>query len=605
MKKEHDADYEQLKIAANYARKSLEVFRVRRREAVERYAGKWYGDNDANDRVPQNMIELATQIYSRILMPRIPECNCHARSKNLEAIAMNLGLAINHTLKEIGFEETAKRFVLDAIFSIGVIKVGYQPTDVVQLEGVSFDIGMPFADIVDLDDFVFDVSAKRWDQVQFIGNRYRVPANLLEKSEAFDFTREMAEAHSSYADKLHNETGEKRIGVMTSDTYGVDDEFMDTVELWDIFLPYQQRLVTFIADEGGGMEGATLLRAVEWSGPEKGPYITLGLTDVPGNLMPLAPVCTWRDLHDAINTLSNKVIRQAHRRKGIGIIRGGQPEQATRITNAGDGDVIDVGAQAFIEELFLGQIDPQSQALSIALRSDFIYNAGNLDALGGLSAQSNTATQDSLLAAAASVRPAEMQTRVVAAIKKVCESIGWYLFHDPFVAIPINKRIQIPGVDPIDIETAFTADQIEGDFYEYNIEISVHSQQDDSPGAQLQRFERFLNMLYTALPAIQEQGIALNWQEIIKNYATLLGIKNIADLVAADSITPQSPIAPPPGNQPKRADGPGKPAQTKRVYERVNRSAGTRAGQNHVMAMQALGSKVSAQQAAGAGNGIG
>jgi hypothetical protein len=599
-------NYDDLKTAASNARQALEVFRAQRLEAVRRFVGKWYGNQNQSDKVPQNMIELAMQIYSRILMPRIPECTCNATSKRLEAIATNLGLAINKTLKEIGFEETSKRFVLDALFSIGIIKVGYQPMDTVEIHGIAFDRGMPFADIVDLDDFVFDVSAKRWDQVQFIGNRYRVPINVLRNSEIYNFTEEMARRYArGDSDRFNNETGEPRIGNMTADTYALHDEFMDTIELWDIFLPYQQRMITLIAGSNGGIEDAELLRDVEWNGPERGPYITLGLTDVPGNLMPLAPVATWRDLHDAINILSNKVIRQAERRKGIGVLRGGQAEHAQKIMNAIDGDVVEVPNNVAIDEQFLGQIDPQSHALSISLRSEFIYNAGNLDALGGLAPQSQTATQDSLLAAAASVRPAEMQTRVVAAIKKTCEAIGWYLFHDPLVAIPINKRIEIPGMEPIEFETAFTADQIEGDFYEYNIEISVHSQQDNSPGAQLQRFERFLQLLYTALPAIQEQGIALNWTEIIKSYANLLGIKNVADFVSSDWIVPPNPIMPPERGAPKRADGPGKPAQTKRVYERISRTAGTRRGQDHVMAMQAIGGKLSAQQTAGAQKGIG
>ena len=82
--------------------------------------------------------------------------------------------------------------------------------------------------------------------------------------------------------------------------------------------------------------------------------------------------------------------------------------------------------------------------MTLELEQEFKMYAGNLDLLGGLSAQSETASQDKLLAGQANKLLDAMQRRVLAFTKQVVKSLAWYLWNDPFINMPLTRRV--PGV---------------------------------------------------------------------------------------------------------------------------------------------------------------
>ena len=61
------------------------------------------------------------------------------------------------------------------MFSIGIVKQGLASGAVGEIMGFTHNVGQPFADVVSLDDWVHDMTAKRWEQVGYAGNRYRIP----------------------------------------------------------------------------------------------------------------------------------------------------------------------------------------------------------------------------------------------------------------------------------------------------------------------------------------------------------------------------------------------------------------------------------------------
>ena len=114
-----------LRQAVDYSRRQLQPFRQQRYEVIRQYVGYHYSDDGAADRVPVNLLELAINIYTQQMAARVPQVLVSTSFRPLKPSAANFELALNHLLKEIRFGDTIRLAVIDALFSIGIIKTGW------------------------------------------------------------------------------------------------------------------------------------------------------------------------------------------------------------------------------------------------------------------------------------------------------------------------------------------------------------------------------------------------------------------------------------------------------------------------------------------------
>ena len=119
-----DKNLSKIRQAIGYSRRQLQPFRQQRYEVIRQYVGYHYSDDGASDRVPVNLLELAINIYTQQMAARIPQVLVSTIFRQLKPTAANFELAINHLLNEIKFGETIRLAVIDALFSLGIIKSG-------------------------------------------------------------------------------------------------------------------------------------------------------------------------------------------------------------------------------------------------------------------------------------------------------------------------------------------------------------------------------------------------------------------------------------------------------------------------------------------------
>lgn len=493
--------------ARNNSWRRIEVFREKRREAVRQYVGAHYGNEGSPRRVPINYLELAISIYRRLLAPRIPKVLWTTEIAELRNTALTAELACNELLKEMKFGLTLQRWVSDAIFSIGILKLGLEPVAVNDLAG------QPFAEPVSLDDFVYDTGANRLEDLQFMGNRYHL---TIEQGKAIFGGVIRATEVASAATSTNQSEATRDIGPGHEAKDPSQMRFLETVELWDMWLPHSKELVTFIGDKPDP------IRVMNWKGPKRGPYHIMSFSDVPDNFMPLAPVANLIDLHSLANILFRKLSNQAANMKNVIAYSEGHQQDAERLQQANDLDLIRMDDPNSVIPFKTGQLDQSMAALGIQIRDMFSYQAGNLDLLGGLSAQSETLGQDRLLASTASERLKEMQDRTLMAVNGVTEDIGEYLWSDP----SRSKRL-LHKVGEFSVELDFGPDQRDGDLSDYLIEVAPYSLQTRSPAERLQTIQNLMTQIILPLaPQMEQQGLAPN-------------IPVLMDLVARYSDTPE------------------------------------------------------------------
>lgn len=527
-----------------WSREKLQPFRENRNKFVRQYVGFNYAEEGqgSSDKVPVNMMELAINIFSRHLAASKPMAMVRTPHPQLKSTAYAMELALDQLVDEIGLGKTLRELVVDALVGVGIIKTGLHTKSQVEIGGFLHDVGQPFAERVDLDDWVHDMAARTWEQIAFCGNRYRIPIDDARNSGMFN--EEAAQALQPTRKSPHNEDGDEKIETISSG-FNVDrDEYTDYVELWDIWLPRENMILTLSSDDGGApADNMPLLREEEWQGPERGPYHLLAYSEVPNQIMPLCPASTWFDLHTLLNKLFVKQGRGAERRKTFLAVQAGAKEDAEAVRKASDGDIIPVDNIDKMQEVTTGGVDTESIAFTVWLKDLFTYTAGNIDSLGGLGPQSDTATQDRMLSQSASKRVSDMQDRTIDFTELVMRDLAWYLWTDPLIEIPIIKRV--PGTD-LSLPSTFTPADAEGDFLDYNFKIEPYSMQHQSPGSRLQVITNlFQQFLLPMAPLMQTQGIGINFEGLLRLIGRYTNMTELDDMITfVRPIDPQAQAGP-------------------------------------------------------------
>jgi len=516
-------------VAFRVSRDRLERFRRNTVASIKSYVGQNYLDDGSDWPVPVNMLELAINTYKRMLAPSNPAVLVTTDVRDLVPQAEDFEAIMNHQLREMKFGEALDDAVMQALFGMAVVKAGVTSSSEEGLHGFEHDAGTLFADVVDPDDWVHDMTVKRWEQVQFMGNRYQI-----DYERAMDTVFKGQDLKPSDPGR-HNQSGDERVGVVTGQGGGsfgssTKERFRDVLELWDIFLPGSNEIVTYQADDSGGIDirkGEELTRR-PWRGPQNGPYYMLGYNKVPSSTVPLPPAAIMRDMHDLGNLLYNKLGDQASRQKTIGLYREGAEDNANEIRAAGDGDMVATEDPSNIGEMKFGGPAPENVAFWLTNQEAFNRQAGNLDALAGLGPQSDTLGQDRLVAFSASQRIADWSDRTINFAHRIVSDLGDYIWSNPLKEFNLTRDIG----SGVKIPVRFSKDLQEGDFKDFTISMNVFSMRNRTPEERLQTILQTVTQVIAPLmPALEAQGKELDMEHLVSTIADYTDTPEIARIV--------------------------------------------------------------------------
>ena len=540
-----------LREAITLSRQRLVPFRNQRSSFIRAYVGKNYGDNGSQYKQIVNFMEQAVSGYTRHMVAQNPKVFTTTTDPKLMPAALALELAMNKLLDRMNFADQLRLAAKDAMFFAGIMKVAYD-----------HNTGQTYADQIDPDDWVHDMTAKRWEHIQFCGNRYRLPLDYVKKSEHYAHTDDLSATEST----TYDDEGIEKAEAISRGPAMLPGEYMEFIDLWDIYLPYEGIVVT-LDDQSGGKP----LRTVEWDGPEWGPYLMLGYGEVPAQIIPLSPAARLFDLHMLANALFRKLERQSLRQKQVTGYESQSDEDAERLNKANDADTIRIDRADGIKDIRSGGIDPQSLNFFLAVKQMYSWMGGNVDALFGLSPQSETLGQDRLLGQTANKFVQDMQDRLIAFTTKVVRSLAWYVWHDPSVQMTV--MYDVPQTE-VRIPIKFDMSRRQGSFEDYEIGVLPYSMQYQSPGERLNMIQTVVGQL--AIPAMSmltAQGKAVDFGalfDLISRYANLPELKQILVSVPAQAAA--------------QGGGGGMSPNTSRTYNRVSRTAPSGAQQDQELA---------------------
>lgn len=147
------------------SRRQLQRFREERMAAVRLFVGAHWSDQGSMEEMPVNLLNTFVRTVSRFIVPKSPQTMMRTTNQKARPACDGMEKWLNIHLAKYYFEEKFRRFVEDALYCIGIMKVGLG-TPATEAESYSMPSGAPYCEPIDLDDFAFDDRATSLDKAR-------------------------------------------------------------------------------------------------------------------------------------------------------------------------------------------------------------------------------------------------------------------------------------------------------------------------------------------------------------------------------------------------------------------------------------------------------
>jgi hypothetical protein len=497
-------------------------------------AGPHFGDENTVDTRPVNMLELWHSQMLQNLSSADPQVLCLTHDENLKAAAREMELALNETLSRMHFADEHRLFVSGALTGVGIMMVGLETATRRMVDEDLLPMTNVFVEAIALEDFVLDMTANKWNtnQVTFCGHRYRMSLDDIRNNPDFDpEERERVwQQEQPAAERL------RAISLGNGQIY---DKFTDMGELWSLFVPEENEIVTFMTTEQGhGAGGVKPLRTVKWTGPRHGPYHWFGFKQIINNVLPLPPAANLFDADDLLNKLYTQCGLDASRQKTLFVTSVQGKKDGEVIRDAVSGSVIVSDNPAAGREVSLGGVNPNTLAMAENVKQMVSYIAGNLDSLAGLAQEGGTLGQEQIIKNSASMSVRAMQVAVSNATEAILQDVAFYLHHHPqpqrSLTLSINGgRTKLPITWPMQQdENGVEFDSRQGEFDQYAIKLVPYSTVYMTPGERAQQLERIYMQII--MPIVASGAPPPEGLDVLLSYlAKYMGMPEIEEMYPA------------------------------------------------------------------------
>jgi hypothetical protein len=513
------------------AEKEMEEFRKQNKERQALYSGHGYGTNEEEVDTPLNVYNLALRIYQRRLISGDPRVNIRSRSPEARTEAYELSLACEQLFREINLKDSLKEVVHQGLESVGIVKIAVTTKGMNESVGFLHDAEQPFCDPVVLENFAYDTNAKRWEEIDWCGDRYRIPLDDLLNNPMWDqeVVGTLDTKESRQDEDLRQSPEEESVQRMGVRDSVFRDDLRQYVTVWDVWLPREGLLITI--PDGKGQP----LRIVKWEGPENGPYHLLCFDPIPGNIMPVSPGGHLESLAKLLNRAIRKLGDQLDRQKSFTAIT---PDAVNRGEDKAVQDVLDGGVLQMADpknsaEMRVGGIDQQSYAFTQGLISLYSWLAGNIDAIGGLASNADTAAQQEMELAGANSLIDELADRFTGFLQRVTTDLAWYEYSNPKKTRRLVKRLE--GTD-WEIPVQWGPERRTRDFFLFEFEVDVFSIHNRTPA---QRLRMIMDLVPRAMQIAQAKmlfaqvGDELDTEAMWRLITRYTGLTELSELIRA------------------------------------------------------------------------
>jgi len=498
----------------------LKNFRMSRMMFLRNYTGPYYDKEKGNiGEESLNMIFNAIRVLVPNIVMNFPTHNVSSNFLQSRQYAELLSEALAFHDKQIDIRSTYRQVLVDAIFTLGILKTGIAESDSVYAfdEYDRVDTGEIYTECVSFDNFLVDPTSREhlFKDAKWLGDRSIVSRASLLESGLYD--NELVEQLPTVGDAVSSDRKSHLLSQKKQDA-NRDHDAYDEVEIAEIWIPGANQLVTV----PGGTEVTfdRFLREDEYYGPDEGPFTFLSLTPpVPDNPLPIPLVGVWNDLHVLGNRMAKKIIDQAERQKDIVAYRRAAADDAEALRDEPDGGSVATDDPDGVRVLSFGGQNQKNEIMLAQLQGWFNQMAANPQALAGQRFDANSATEAKILAQNANVGLEDMKDLVYQMAASEGRKRAWYMHTDPLIEVPLVKRFTFPAqfsqspLGPVmqqparmeEVQVILTPEARSGDWMDFHFDVEVESmgRQDSTT-----RFAQAMDFAVKIMPAAMQAGQA-------------------------------------------------------------------------------------------------
>ncbi len=487
---------------------------------IREYVGKYYSDTyGLTGDEPINLIFNTIRATVPNLVMKSGINKVGTEITEYRQYAYLLGLALDKLDKNIKYKDTLRASIVDAFFMMAINKTGLAGGgQILNFGDIFIDEGQVYTDLVDFDDFTADPSCKDYRKAAFLGDRNRIPRQILLDDNEFDHDLVLKIPKSSHPNARNKVEALSKRNMSDSEMYELQD-FVDVVE---VFVPGAGALITI--PDPSQVIFDNYLAARDYYGPKEGPYSILALTQpVPGNPFPVAPVGVHYDLHRMANKMMVKNMETADREKSIGMYDPAGADEAEDIRTAKDGDMV-AGNPDTVKVLTFGGNNVKSEQMLQQCQIWHNYMSGNPDQMSGLVSNAESATQANILQANATITIEDCRGMIYDFGADTAGKRAWYIHTDPFMDIMLARRKAGGEYEQLQL----TPEQRDGDFLDYTFTLKARSMSRLDPAVRTKRIVEFAanvmpSVMNSAMIAMN-MGLPFNVQEALTDIAEEQGI---------------------------------------------------------------------------------
>ena len=533
--------------AVKASREALEPFRRVRKTLIKDYTGSWYSTSGADEKTLVNLMNQTARIYTIALAANNPQVLVSTPSLDNLPFARRFEVNLNKLIGDMALDKTFRAIVLDAYFCLGCGVVMMRDTDtrfhglLESEEDVWLDPGEPWLNRVSLDDLVLDMPAKELTKMRYCGHRYRADYEKVMDEPGYD--KKVKDKLKPTSREHHDVTGAAR-DIASEWGDAEDDDLKDMIWLQDIWIAENNSIVTMPVDQ----DTEPLIER-EWVGSQAGPYKFLSLGDTPDNLIPTSPAMNLKGQHDMLNRLYRRMESDSNAHRVVNVYPPNMADDAERLRTAERNSWQRGMSPEQIKQFEMGGVDQRDMGLATYLIDVYDRMAGNLQAMGGLGAQSSTVGQEEMIHGQLSKNVADMRLAVVNFASDCILDLGRLMWEDQ----TLELRTSIPvGNSGIKVGSNWTPDRRDGEFEDYQFRVEPYSMVFKTPEQKLQELFQVLTELAPLWPMFQASGATIDAEAIVEEIARLknrpefmrfITFANPAEELGGDQNTVRSPAS--------------------------------------------------------------
>jgi len=522
-----------------------------RAEVLRLYAGGSAGELEGEESLENTVFQFVALMLPRLVFaePRLRVKTRRGEMGKAVAAAMQHGL--NRWIRDSDAVGVLRRLAYDYLIGYAVALVrqgvmpGHDPADPDALHWPVVTAIMP-------ERFVLDPTATCAEEVRWSAHLWRrTRESLAAEPEGAGWDQAAVAGAGTSLPSGDPMSARVAAGTDTDHVYGWEVWVRDDAEPGRGAREGFHGSIHTIAADGG-----QLRRKTPYWGPRTGPHRVMGAYHVPNQPYPMSPLAATLAQMRATHRAARAVADGFDTYKRMALVNSKNPDLEKTIASGEHANVYGVPdfSRDQVQEMELGGATKQQIEMLMMLREREDRAVGLTDAMRGSVTGKATATENAIADSSMTARVSYITDTFRAAVASVLRDVGWFLYHDDAVVIPVGDRAgQAMGMfDPM-----FLGGQHEWEsglrFDDLELDIEPYSMQRVDQGLLQSNLMQLLSIVTQVAPLMPQMPY-VNWKSLLEKAGDALNDDDMGALVdpaMAQTLAFGQPIpppqAPPPG----------------------------------------------------------